>query len=69
MHMAALEAKLEQVMAVKDNVKYCMTNDLSKQSISCTLELLFSLFSESSGVIISCQDKITSEIEAKGYIL
>jgi hypothetical protein len=64
--ISALETKLELLTTVMDDVNYCVTNNHPKQSVSCTLEFLFSKFSESSAVIASCQEKMTSEIEAKG---
>ena len=64
--ISALETKLELLTTVMDDVNYCVTNDHPKQSVSCTLEFLFSKFSESSAVIASCQEKMASEIEAKG---
>ena len=65
--ISAIEAKLELVVNMMDNLEYCMENDDSKQSISCTLELLFTKFSEISATLASHKEQMSSDIEARGY--
>ena len=64
MQISTVEAKLESLVAVMDDVNYCVMNNNSKQTISCTLELLFSKFSESSTLLASCKEKLSS---TEGY--
>ena len=67
MQISAVEAKLKSVIEMIHNINYSVKNNHSKQSIYCSLELLFTKFNESSDMFTSCKEQISSVLKARGY--